>query len=111
MDMQAITDKYYELTNAICDAEVTIVGEDVVARRAEYGDLLVNGTVVTCGNTVFAYRNKWEYGPLDGWWERQPGKRVYGALLVSQGWSWRRFPYCSPARGPRLTGALPLNNG
>ena len=25
MDMQAITDKYYELTNAICDVEVTIV--------------------------------------------------------------------------------------
>ena len=37
--MQAITDKYYELTNAICDAEVTIVGEDGVERRAAYGDL------------------------------------------------------------------------
>lgn len=28
--MQAITDKYYELTRAFCDAEVTIVGEDGV---------------------------------------------------------------------------------
>lgn len=69
MDMQAITDKYYELTNAICDVEVTIVGEDGVERRVEYGDLLVNGTVVMCGGSMYAYRNKWEYGPLDGWWD------------------------------------------
>ena len=30
--MRAITDKYYELTRAICDAEVTVVGEDGVER-------------------------------------------------------------------------------
>ena len=60
MDMQAITDKYYELTNAICDVEVTIVGEDGVERRVEYGDLLVNGTVVMCGDSMYAYRNKYE---------------------------------------------------
>lgn len=54
MDMQAITDKYYELTRAICDAEVTVVGEDGVERRASYGDLLVNGTVVACGGTMYA---------------------------------------------------------
>lgn len=69
MDLNEITDKYYELTNTICDAEVTIVGEDGVERSAAYGDLLVNGTVVTCGDTVFAYRNKHEAGPLDGWWD------------------------------------------
>lgn len=69
MDMQAITDKYYELTNAICDVEVTVVGEDGVERRAAYGDLLVNGTVVMCGDSMYAYRNKYEYGPLDGWWD------------------------------------------
>ena len=66
MDMQAITDKYYELTRAICDAEVTVVGEDGVERRVAYGDLLVNGTIVMCGDSLYAYRNKWEYGPLDG---------------------------------------------
>lgn len=69
MDMQAITDKYYELTRAICDVEVTIVGEDGVERRVEYGDLLVNGTVVMCGDSMYAYRNKYECGPLDGWWD------------------------------------------
>lgn len=69
MDIKAITDKYYELTRAICDAEVAVVDEDGVERRIGYGELLVNGTIVTCGDTVFAYRNKWEYGPLDGWWD------------------------------------------
>lgn len=34
MDMQAITDKYYELTRAICDAEVTVVGEDGVTEAS-----------------------------------------------------------------------------
>ena len=67
--MQAITDKYYELTREVCDAEVTIVGEGGVERRAAYGDLLVNGTVVACGGTMYAYRNKYEQGPLDGWWD------------------------------------------
>lgn len=69
MDMQAITDKYYELTRAICDAEVTVVGEDGVEKHVMYGDLLVNGTVVMCGGVVYAYRNKHEAGPLDGWWD------------------------------------------
>jgi hypothetical protein len=32
MDLNEITDKYYKLTNAICDAEVAIVGEDGVER-------------------------------------------------------------------------------
>ena len=48
MDLNEITDKYYELTNAICDAEVTIVGEDGVERRAAYGDLLVNMVRSSC---------------------------------------------------------------
>lgn len=69
MDIKTITDKYYELTHAICDAEITIVGEDAVERRATYGDLLANGTVVMCGGSLYVYRNKWEYGPLDGWWD------------------------------------------
>lgn len=69
MDMQAITDKYYELTHAICDAGVTIVGEDGVEKRVMYGDLLVNGTVVACGGTMYAYRNKHEKGSLDDWWD------------------------------------------
>lgn len=116
MDMQAITDKYYELTNAICDVEVTIVGEDGVERRAAYGDLLVNGTVVMCGGTLYAYRNKWEYGPLDGWWDNiDDGHQanVYQVLYwYHRGRSRRRhFPYCSPAGGPRLTEAFQLNNG
>lgn len=83
MDMKAITDKYYELSRAICDAEVTVVGEDGAARHVMYGDLLVNGTVVMCGGTMYAYRNKYEAGPLDGWWDNideGDQENVYSAL-------------------------------
>lgn len=67
--MQAITDKYYELTRAICDAEVTVVDEDGVERRIGYGELLVNGTIVMCDGGLYVYHNKYEQAAFDGWWD------------------------------------------
>ena len=62
-------DLYYDLSRAVSDEKVLIIDGNGTAKRVSYWGLLNNGTVVTIGERVYVYRNRYEQGPLDGWWD------------------------------------------
>ena len=57
-------DLYYDLSRAVSDEKVLIIDERNTGQRVSYWELLNNGTVVTIGERVYVYRNKYEQGPL-----------------------------------------------
>lgn len=63
------SDLYYALSQAVSDEKVLIIDESDTGQWVGYWEFLNNGTVVTIGERVYVYRNKYEQGPLDGWWD------------------------------------------
>ena len=63
------SDLYYALSQAVSDEKVLIIDERDTGQWVGYWEFLNNGTVVTIGERVYVYRNKYEQGPLDGWWD------------------------------------------
>lgn len=62
-------DLYYDLSRAVSDEKVLIIDGNGTEKRVSYWALLNNGTVVTIGERMHVYRNRYEQGPLDGWWD------------------------------------------
>lgn len=62
-------DLYYDLSRAVPDEKVLIIDGNGTEKRVSYWVLLNNGTVVTIGERMYVYRNRYEQGPLDGRWD------------------------------------------
>ena len=62
-------DLYYALSQAVSDEKILVVDENGTEKSVEYWELLNNGITIVIGERAYVYRNKYEQGPLDGWWD------------------------------------------
>lgn len=53
-------------------------------RETNVGAVIVLTILATlvCGDSMYAYRNKYEYGPLDGWWDNIDDGNQANAYMV-----------------------------
>jgi hypothetical protein len=62
-------DLYYALSQAVSDEKILVIDENGTEKSVEYWELLNNGATIVIGERAYVYRNRYEQGPLDGWWD------------------------------------------